>query len=162
RAAQAPLLSPGREPQQPYNILVVLDGARLLRRVPGMPQVLSRGPEYGLHAICIGDDEQTLPGECTAVTASARERPDASRLRRRGLDVPGPVLADQVSAAWCERLARALAPVRDVSREDSAAGLPATARLLDLLGMPDPKPDTILAGWTRQGRSTRVPIGIAA
>ena len=152
----------GGPADQPYGILLVLDGARQLRRVPGMPQVLSRGPEYGLYAICIDDDERTLPEECRVVTSWDWERPDSIRLRGQDLEVVGPVLADQVSPAWCERLARALAPVRDVSREDAAEALPATARLLDLLEMPDPKPDTIAAGWSRHPGSTRVPIGIAA
>ncbi|SEG90694.1 DNA segregation ATPase FtsK/SpoIIIE, S-DNA-T family [Thermomonospora echinospora] len=149
----------------PYNVLVVLDGARALRRVPGMPHVLSRGPEYGLYAICIDDEERLLPEECAAVAAweTGGAVPDTLRLRGRGLDGIGPVLADQVSVAWAERVARALAPVRDVSREDAAEALPGQARLLDLLGMPDPTAEHVRAAWSASGgRTTRVPIGVAA
>lgn len=149
----------------PYNILVVLDGARALRRVPGMPHVLSRGPEYGVYAICIDDEERLLPEECAAVATWEwnGEVPDTIRLRGQGLDAIGPILADQVSVAWCERVARALAPVRDVSREDADESIPSQARLLDLLGMPDPTADHVLNAWKDSGgRTTRVPIGIAS
>jgi DNA segregation ATPase FtsK/SpoIIIE, S-DNA-T family len=148
----------------PYNILVVLDGARALRRVPGMPQVLSGGARYGVQAICIDDEERLLPEECAVVAEWERDEPETLRLRGHGLDAVGPVLGDQVSTAWAERVARALAPVRDVSREDSAEeAIPAQARLLDVLGMPDPAAEHVLRLWkTTGGRTTRIPIGVAA
>ncbi len=74
----------------------------------------------------------------------------------------GPVLADQVSPAWTDRVARALAPVRDVSREDPADSIPADVRLLDILGMPEPTAEHILQSWGRTGRTTRVPIGLGS
>jgi S-DNA-T family DNA segregation ATPase FtsK/SpoIIIE len=43
------------------------------------------------------------------------------------------MLADQVSVGWADRVARALAPVRDVSRDDSDSMIPDSARLLDLI-----------------------------
>ncbi|WP_030174783.1 FtsK/SpoIIIE domain-containing protein [Spirillospora albida] len=145
----------------PYNILIVLDGARALRRVPGMPMLLSRGPEFGLHAICIDDEERLLPEECRAVAAWDPQHPSRLHLRGQGLDALGPVLADQVSPSWTDRVARALAPVRDVSREDAESALPAIVRLLDLLDMPAPTPEHVLQSWQRTGgRTTRVPIGV--
>jgi S-DNA-T family DNA segregation ATPase FtsK/SpoIIIE len=72
------------------------------------------------------------------------------------------VLADQVSTVWCDRLARALAPVKDVSREDSAEALPSAVRLLDLLEIPEPTPEHILTGWATTRNPTKVPIGVAA
>lgn len=163
-----------REGSVPYNILLVLDGARSLRRVPGMPQVLARGPEYGVYALCLDDTVDQLPEECSAVVAwDPAERPDTIRLSGSGsasaaLVAAGPVLADQVSAAWCERLARALGPIRDVSGEDSAAGPPTSVRLLDLLGMPDPTAAQVIERWQEasdpQGARDplRVPIGRSA
>ncbi|MCW2903575.1 MAG: cell division FtsK/SpoIIIE [Streptosporangiaceae bacterium] len=154
--------SPGPPVTPPYNILVVLDGARTLRRVPGMPQVLSSGPQFGVHAICVDDEDRLLPEECTAVASWDWDLPASLRLRGHGLEGLGPVLADQVSPAWGDRLARALAPVRDVSREDSEESLPATARLLELLGMANPTAEHVLAAWADGGRRTRVPIGLGA
>jgi S-DNA-T family DNA segregation ATPase FtsK/SpoIIIE len=161
RATSFPSSLDGPAPH-PYNILLVLDGARELRRVPGMPQVLSAGRRYGVHAICIDDEDRLLPEECTAVAAWDWDRADTLRLRGYVADLAGPVLADQVSPAWCDRLARALAPVRDVSPEEP---VPASVRLLDLLGMPDPTADHVLAAWSdpaTAGRTTRVPIGLSA
>ena len=149
-------------PSGSYNVLLVLDGARQLRRVPGMPQVLSGGPSVGVHAICIDDDERLLPEECTAVAVWDWDRPTHVRLHGNGLDSVGAVLADQVTAAWCDRLARALAPVRDVSRDDAESMIPSSARLLDLLGMPSPSAADVAAVWRSGGRTTSVPIGVSA
>ncbi|MFG2089318.1 FtsK/SpoIIIE domain-containing protein [Spirillospora sp. NPDC048824] len=145
----------------PYNVLIVLDGARALRRIPGMPMLLSRGAEYGLYAICVDDEEPLLPEECQAVAAWDPQYPSMVRLQGQGLDVIGRVLADQVSATWTDRVARALAPVRDVSREGAEDSIPPEVRLLDVLDMPDPTAEHILQMWTRTGgRTTRVPIGV--
>ncbi|TDD64300.1 cell division protein FtsK [Actinomadura darangshiensis] len=142
----------------PYDILMVLDGARALRRIPGMPMLLSRGPEFGLYAICVDDEERLLPEECGAIAAWDPQRPSLVRLQGQG-----PVLADQVSATWSDRVARALAPVRDVSREDVDDSIPAEVRLLDVLGMPEPTAEHVLQSWSRAGgRTTRVPIGLAS
>lgn len=59
---------------------------------------------------------------------------------------------------WCERLARALAPIRDVSRQDADAALPGAARLLDLLDLPAPTAADIVRGW--KGATTRAVIGV--
>ncbi|MBO2462890.1 FtsK/SpoIIIE domain-containing protein [Actinomadura violacea] len=147
----------------PYNILLVLDGARALRRIPGMPMLLSRGAEYGIHAICVDDEERLLPEECNAVAEWDSQYPSFVHLRGQGLDDLGPVLADQVSPAWTDRVARALAPVRDVSREDAQEAIPSNVRLLDLLDMAEPTAEHILQSWSRTGgRSTRVPIGLGS
>ncbi len=145
----------------PYNILVVLDGARVLRGLPGMPQVLQLGPTAGVYAICVDDDQRLLPEECAAVAVCDFERPWLVRLRGGGLDLEQDVVGDQVTPAWCDRTARAIAAVRDVSREDSDSAIPSSARLLELLGMPDPRPEQIQAFWAR-GRTTKVPIGLGA
>jgi S-DNA-T family DNA segregation ATPase FtsK/SpoIIIE len=155
-------VAPAAPVEGSYNILLVLDGARQLRRVPGMPQVLSGGPGVGLHAICIDDDERLLPEECMAVAVWDWDRPTHVRLHGNGLDSVGPVLADQVTPAWCDRLARALAPVRDVSRDDAESMIPSSARLLELLRMPSPTAAQVQSVWQAGGRTTLVPIGVSA
>ncbi|MEV5569219.1 FtsK/SpoIIIE domain-containing protein [Spirillospora sp. NPDC052269] len=166
RAAQAAqsFFGQGKPPEAiPYNILVVLDGARALRRQPGMPMLLARGAEYGIHAICLDDEERLLPEECNVVAAFEEEDGPTVRLRGHGLDAIGPVLADRVPVAWAERVGRAIAPVRDVSRQASEDAVPVSTRLLDLLAMPEPDADAVLRFWQRtDGRATRVPIGISA
>jgi DNA segregation ATPase FtsK/SpoIIIE, S-DNA-T family len=144
------------------RILVVLDGARVLRRIPGMPQVLAAARQAGVYSICIDTAEGMLPEECAAVASWDAEQPARVTLRGSGLDALGTVLADQVSPAWADRMARALAPVRDVSRDDADASIPSSARLLELIGMPDPDAGAIAARWDVLGSTTAVPIGIGA
>ncbi|WP_248961873.1 FtsK/SpoIIIE domain-containing protein [Sphaerisporangium perillae] len=144
---------------RPYDVLVILDGAQVLRTLPGMPQVLRQGPRAGVYTIAIDEDQRLLPEECATVVDCG---PDGFvRLRGGGLDAIGEILADQVSPAWCDRLARSLSPLRDVSRDDAAAALPGSVRLLDLLELA-PSGRTIAARWRSGGRTTEVPIGIGA
>ncbi|MEN8655910.1 FtsK/SpoIIIE domain-containing protein [Streptomyces sp. 21So2-11] len=144
------------------HVLVVLDGARLLRRVPGVPQLLQEGPSQGIFALCVDEDERLLPEECSTAVCWTPESPSRVHLRGYGYEAVGQVLADQVTTQWCDRVARALAPVRDVSRDDADSALPTAARLLNLLGMPDPRGEDIAAVWERGGSTTEVTIGLAA
>ncbi|GAA0922957.1 FtsK/SpoIIIE domain-containing protein [Nonomuraea longicatena] len=143
--------------ERPYDVLVLLDGAHVLRGLPGMPQVLRQGPRAGVYTLALDDDQRLLPEECATVAACGAD--SLVRLCGGGLDAIGPVLADQVSTAWCERLARGLAPIRDVSRDDESGSLPDSARLLDLLGLPAPTGRQLAARWRPSG-TTRAVIGI--
>ncbi|CCK28253.1 cell division FtsK/SpoIIIE [Streptomyces davaonensis JCM 4913] len=144
------------------NILLILDGARLLRRVPGVPQLLTEGPQYGIIALCIDEDERLLPEECKAVVAWSHDSPHHVRVRGYGMEGVGDILADQVTYELCELLARSLAPVRDVSRDDADAALPTSARLLNLLNMANPSGVDVERIWQAGGSTTAAPIGIAA
>ncbi|MEW9546982.1 FtsK/SpoIIIE domain-containing protein [Nonomuraea sp. NPDC050783] len=142
---------------RPYDVLVILDGAQVLRGLPGMPQVLRQGPRSGVYTLAIDDDQRLLPEECQTVAACG---PDGLvHLRGGGLDAIGPVLGDAVSPAWCDRLARALAPIRDVSRDAPGGDLPDAARLLDLMGLPSPSGTELAARWSARG-STEALIGV--
>ncbi|WP_432001877.1 FtsK/SpoIIIE domain-containing protein [Streptomyces sioyaensis] len=144
------------------HILIVLDGARLLRRMPGIPQLLQEGPEHGILALCIDEDERLLPEECMAAVCWTPQSPTRLLLRGSGLERLGDVVADQVTVDWCELVSRSLAPVRDVSRDDADSALPTAARLLSLLAMPDPTGADIERVWRAGGSTTEAPIGIAA
>ncbi len=141
--------------EQPFDVLVVLDGAQVLRGLPGMPQVLRQGPRAGVYTIAIDGDRRLLPEECATVVSCSAD--GEVRLHGGGLEAIGRIRADQVSVSWADRLGRALAPLRDVSREDPASAVPGSARLLDLLGADACEPDRIAKRW---GRSTRAVIGV--
>ncbi|MGH3388718.1 MAG: FtsK/SpoIIIE domain-containing protein, partial [Actinomadura sp.] len=158
-AAGNNVFAAGYATARPYNILVVLDGARALRELPGMAQVLQLGPTVGIYAVCVDDDQRLLPEECTTVAVCDRDRPGTVRLR--GGNSSAEVIADHVDTVWCDRLARAMAPIRDIGRDDADSVIPNSARLLSLLGMADPDPQQIAGYWAR-GRTTRVPIGVGA
>ncbi|MBO3745160.1 cell division protein FtsK [Streptosporangiaceae bacterium NEAU-GS5] len=137
--------------ERPYDVLVILDGAQVLRTLPGMPQVLRQGPRTGVYTLAIDDDQRLLPEECATVVSCS---PDGSvRLRGGGLDALGVIRGDQVSTSWADRLGRALAPLRDVSREDPASALPDAVRLLDLIELPS-------GADFQWGRSTKAVIGV--
>ncbi|HEX3752772.1 MAG TPA: FtsK/SpoIIIE domain-containing protein [Streptosporangiaceae bacterium] len=138
------------------DIVVVFDGSRKLRMLPGAVQILREGPRVGVFAICLDADERLLPAECQAVTTA---EPGGLRVRQMSEDTRSGVRPDLVSVAWCARLARGMAPVRDVSDSDDGAGLPDACRLLDVIGLEPPEPGPIAAAWSAAGRSTTAVIG---
>ncbi|WP_320784300.1 FtsK/SpoIIIE domain-containing protein [Streptomyces sp. CRN 30] len=140
-----------REP----DVLVVLDGARRLRDVPGMVQVLTQGPGVRVFSLCVDERERLLPEECTAVVLAEGNR---LTVRTSGVPEVEDVRADLVDAAWCEEVARALAPVRDVT-VDSDSGLPSDVRLLPLLGQEPPNAAALAAAWARRPASTAFVLG---
>jgi len=63
------------------DIVVVWDGSRRLRSMPGVVRLLREGPAVSVYAICLDSEERFLPGECQAVVIAeprARERKPAS------------------------------------------------------------------------------------
>ncbi|WP_128375982.1 FtsK/SpoIIIE domain-containing protein [Streptomyces cavernae] len=59
------------------DIVVVWDGSRRLRSMPGVVRLLREGPAVSVYAICLDSEERFLPGECQAVVV-AEPRPRAS------------------------------------------------------------------------------------
>ncbi|MFB7673995.1 FtsK/SpoIIIE domain-containing protein [Kitasatospora purpeofusca] len=137
------------------DVLVIADGARHLRDVPGMVQVLTEGPGVRVFSVCLDAQERLLPEECGTVVLAAGHR---LTVRRTGAPDLTDVRADLVDADWCEQVARALAPVRDVSPEHDA-GLPQLVRLLDLLRLEPPDPAALLARWRHRPAATSFLIG---
>ncbi|WP_432069010.1 FHA domain-containing protein [Streptomyces sp. AA1529] len=83
----------------------------------------------------------------------------------------GPVATvDAVSAAWAERFARALAPLREPEGADTDASaaptvtLPEQCRLLEELGLARATPAALLARWSERAAGTagRVPLVFGA
>ncbi len=152
----------GAEAEDFDPVLVVLDGARELRLRNGMVTLLRQGPAHGIQFCCLDADVRLLPEECRAVVGPDPD--DAGRLR---VDVTGGastdgVRPDLVSTAWCERVARALAPVKDVSQVGPASSVPTSSRLLEVLRLDPPTPERIEALWRRGGRTTAAVIGEGA
>jgi DNA segregation ATPase FtsK/SpoIIIE, S-DNA-T family len=138
------------------DVVVVFDGSRKLRSLPGAVQILREGPQVGVYAICLDADERLLPAECQAVTTA---EPDGLRVRQMSEDTVAGVRPDQVGPGWCMRLARGISAVRDVSDEDDGAGLPDSSRLLDVLGLEPPEAGAVAARWNAGGRSTVAVVG---
>ena len=139
------------------DIVVVFDGSRKLRSLPGAIGVLREGPQVGVYSICLDSDERLLPAECQAVVAAGGD--GMLVVKQMSQSAIGPVRPEYVTFAWAERLARSMAPVRDVSGDDEAAGVPETCRLLEVLGLEPPSAGAIAAWWSAGGRSTYAVIG---
>ena len=140
-----------------HDIVVVFDGSRKLRSLPGAIGILREGSQVGVYCICLDADERLLPAECHAVAVA---RPDGTlAVQQMNAPAVAPVRPEYVTPAWAERLARSIAPVRDVSGDDEAAGLPGACRLLDVLGLEPPAAGAIAAWWNAGGRSTFAVIG---
>ncbi|WP_344602401.1 FtsK/SpoIIIE domain-containing protein [Sporichthya brevicatena] len=138
------------------DILVVLDGSRRLRALPGVAQILADGPAVGIRSICLDTEPRLLPEECRAVAVFDGQ--GSLTLRQDGADDIAGVRPDLVTVSWSEAVARGMAPIRDVTRDDDDA-LPPSCRLLDVLGLEPPTADRIVAGWRVSGRSSRATIG---
>ncbi|GAA2396239.1 hypothetical protein GCM10010420_22410 [Streptomyces glaucosporus] len=139
-------------------------------------RLAAHGPTAGVHLLCLAETPAATPASPLAVTleAAAAASPafrlcgttgllsgdvaTAVRVVRRGADpADAPVATvDGVSDAWAERLARALAPLREADEGGGAASarpapLPASSRLLEELGLARATPAALLARWTDPG-----------
>jgi S-DNA-T family DNA segregation ATPase FtsK/SpoIIIE len=136
--------------------LVVLDGSRRLRALPGLTQILRDGPRVGIHLICLDADRRLLPEECQALVEE--DYYGMLQVSMAGQEPVTGVRPDCVTPAWCEQVARSLAPIRDISGDDGAA-LPDSARLLDVIDLEPPTAQGIVARWSLGGRSTSAVVG---
>ncbi|MGY5051095.1 FHA domain-containing protein [Streptomyces sp. 900105755] len=166
----------------PYTVVVVDGdpGGSALREA--VARLTVAGPRAGVHVVCLAETAPTSPTspvdrtyeeacavtptfrECGAVALLSGDVATALHLMRvsaggtgqagpAGPVGPGTLAAvDAVSAAWAERFARALAPLRpDGPGADRhprmAAPLPRSARLLDELGLARATPASLMARW---------------
>ncbi|MBS2961552.1 cell division protein FtsK [Actinocrinis puniceicyclus] len=137
------------------DVVVLVDGARRLREVPGLVQVLAEGPAVRVFSICLDREVRLLPEEAGVVVV---DEPAGLTLRQKDQPEVTEIRPDLVDCAWAERVARSLAPLRDVSPVDGGA-LPSAVRLLDLLELSDPDGEQIAARWVRRPASTAAVIG---
>ncbi|GAA0963258.1 FtsK/SpoIIIE domain-containing protein [Frigoribacterium faeni] len=148
--------SPGHDVTTGPDIVVVVDGARRLRTLPGLVPLVRDGPAVGVYAICLDADARSLPEECLAVVTCGRSSHTVAVDRSTGVQS---VRADLLPAGWHDAVARGLSPLVDVGEEDDAAGLPTRSRLLDVLDLDTPTAASIRARWNVTSPTTGVVIG---
>ncbi len=144
----------------PRAVVMIVDGARALRRTAALADVLARGPAVGVYAICLDDIAAHLPEECGAVAVVTDPADLAATLL---LNVPGVLAAidaipDGTSIQWADCIARSLAPLRDDSpgRDDA---LPTTVRWLDIAGFGTNMTDDLVSRWQSGVDSTNALVG---
>jgi DNA segregation ATPase FtsK/SpoIIIE, S-DNA-T family len=57
------------------DIVVLWDGSRRLRSMPGVVRLLREGPSVAMYALCLDSEDRFLPGECQAIVV-AEPRPE--------------------------------------------------------------------------------------
>ncbi len=140
------------------DIMVVFDGSRKLRSLPGAIQILREGPQVGVFAVCLDADERLLPAETQAVAVF--EQTGLLRVQQMNKATVNEVRPDHVGPGWSARLARGITAIRDVSDEENAVELPTSSRLLDVLRLEPPTADAIAQRWNAGGgMSTLAVIG---
>jgi DNA segregation ATPase FtsK/SpoIIIE, S-DNA-T family len=142
------------------SVVVVLDGARQLRRLPGVARLLAEGPDLGVHVICLDEMAVALPVECEATVEVVGETDTALRVTVRDSAALDGVAMDGVSERWAQRFARALAPLQDATPDDAVAELPDEVALLDLLPFDATDAGALETAWLVSPRSTAVPLGV--
>ena len=103
------------------DVLLIIDGARRLRDVPGMVQVLTEGPAVRVFAICLDAEERLLPEEATAVV---RADADGLTVRQTGVPEASGVRPDAVTPALVRpgRSRDGAAAGRDTGRDSRPPG----------------------------------------
>ncbi len=138
------------------EVVVVIDGARRMRSMPGLVRVLKEGPSVGIFSLCVDSDERLLPEECTAVVIAG---PEGLDIRQQRVDVLMGIRPDLIDDDWLDWVARGVAPIRDASPEEGDGSIPNSSRLLDVLRLDPPTADAVAAGWQRSPRSTVAVVG---
>ena len=138
------------------DVVVVLDGARRLRALPGLIRILKEGPAVGVRAICIEGEARLLPEECSVVVTVGAERIRVAAQRQATITDVRP---DWIPDGWFETVARALAPMVDADDESDAGGLPTASRLLDVMLLEPPTARAVTGKWSVRPRTTEVVIG---
>lgn len=157
-ARRAALAANGNRALGGPDIVVVLDGARRLRSLPGVVALLKEGPALGIRVIALDAQEQLLPEEASAVVL---QTPSGLVVRQQREDLVSEVTPDLVSEPWLQRVAHALAPLRDISGSEEDSVLPSACRLLDVIGLEPPSADSVAARWALSGRSTEAVVGVS-
>lgn len=139
------------------EVVVVIDGARHLRTVPGLTKILRDGPGVGVYAVAVDTESAYLPEEGRAEVVFGDDGVHVEVVIA-GEDPISEVAADGVLFDAADAAARALAPVRDASGEGSDL-LPARVRFADLLRIDLDDPEAIAAHWRVRAHSTRSCVG---
>lgn len=143
------------------HVVVIVDGARRYRMLPGMVALLEQGSSYGIHVIAIDTDRSRLPEEASTVVVADPGDPLLGRVES-GDAYYSPVLFDQVSVGYAEELARAMCSIEHVRGVGDDATVPTNVRYTELLGVDLNDPQPIIDQWRVAPRQSFVVIGAGA
>jgi S-DNA-T family DNA segregation ATPase FtsK/SpoIIIE len=147
--------APGPSP----SILLVIDG-RVVRNRAQVSKILGAAPDLGIFSIWLGSTVHDLPGECRGiieVTGSTAVWTPGSQEER----IPD-IRLDTLSPAAALEVARAMAPLRDVSADTAKSSVPTRLGLFELLGTRDLTESYVVDHWAASAEDVSAPIGRTA
>ena len=131
---------------RPAVLLMIDEAAEPSRAL--VDDLLAEATESDIAVLWLGRDPRDLPGGCAAVVELARDRAAMDVFwPREGRELRD-ATPDGLDLAIADEVARSLAPVRDVTQSNSAATIPRSASLLDVLELPEPDAATVLERWS--------------
>jgi len=140
------------------DILVLVDGARESRMLPGMVALLEHGATHGIHIVALDSERARLPEEARSIVEIDPADPSVARVET-GDDYHPVVLLDGMSTVRAERIARSLCSLRHVSGVGDDAILPDSVRFVDLMRVDLDDTAPLIKRWTTQPRNTFVVVG---
>jgi S-DNA-T family DNA segregation ATPase FtsK/SpoIIIE len=129
-----------------HEILLIVDEAVAPERTL-VAEALGRAAEAGISALWLGRRRRDLPGECHGIVELDAGPARLEYTDARDGTVFDDVTADGLELELAERLALALAPVRDTSAQKAGGGIPDNVSLLELLGVDVPTAGLLLDRW---------------
>jgi DNA segregation ATPase FtsK/SpoIIIE, S-DNA-T family len=145
----------------PWTV-VVLDRADDFAREPGLDEMLSRGPRVGVTAVCVDEYIDRLPPGCLTIVAADNDTGTRFVVHGAVNEATDGLHPDQVSTEWAETVARALAPLVDVSTS-RLSGVPTASWLVDILQLGESDwTATILERWQRGSGRPATYLGVDA
>ncbi|MGW0530966.1 FtsK/SpoIIIE domain-containing protein [Streptomyces sp. NPDC003032] len=130
------------------DIVVVWDGSRRLRSLPGVVRLLREGPAVHMYALCLDTEERFLPGECQAfVVAEPKPREFGSSAagpaqppRQSGVPQPPPAGGFPSFHAW-----HRTAP--DPQQDSAPRELRLRVEMTGAERLKDVRPDFVSPSW---------------
>ncbi|OFE18023.1 hypothetical protein BA895_12800 [Humibacillus sp. DSM 29435] len=146
------------------TVVVVLDGARELRAVAGVAELLQSGPALDVRFICLDVSISALPAETVSqIEVHSSTEPRATLTTRRGVvGEPAGIVPDLPTGGWLERLGSSLSPLQDATPRRGDAGLPEQLGFRELAAQEgnDPAAATdLVRAWADGGRP-RALVGV--
>lgn len=142
----------------PRIVVVVHEDAAVDRAALG--RLLDAAPGAGIRLLWVGRDEALLPRQCTTVVRVASGAGRSIWSSTDSATEPVAFTAEGTDAAWLDRLARHLAPLRDASSVARVGSIPRVVGLTDVLGG-TPAPADVASSWSlSDGGFLGAPVGV--
>ncbi|NYE94492.1 S-DNA-T family DNA segregation ATPase FtsK/SpoIIIE [Psychromicrobium silvestre] len=158
---RAALTHTGRNVVFEEHLFVLIDGAQQWRTLPGMIDLLARGPGCGVFVIATDTNPSRLPEETVSVLTIDADDPTMGSLASASQPCPE-VLLDALPLPLARTAARSLTPIVHTGGIGDDAATPSSVRLVSLLGIDLDNPAQLLHRWESAPRTTRAIIGADA